>query len=544
MIIKFIPEFFLKNRNIIILLVFLGLSQVIHAQSPAVYVPPNGQVFVHAPDTTALFTNMTNDGSFGSEKGSVVDFLGTSWENNTGSQMPDESSAGTGLTGTGGIFRFLYSKYNGGTQSVLGGYNVTIGSGASFPNLSIENANGLQLEDLSDLQIRNNLNFVSGKLYLNGWNTVVGYQNPGTITGYSDQSFVVTGTDVAGGYLYRSKMTQADSTVTFPIGTDDNSYSPAAIRYHGTVATDIRARVYDSVYANAVSGVTNDTSYVLKTWNLGEDANGNGSTDIWLQHEAGDEGVLFPSFRDSSYISKYIAGAWDFVPPTGVFNPGTFTTGSPLTDSYINQRLLSNGLGEGKYLSVSTEVYSSVPSAVNLIYFEAVRTTIRWVQTYWRTQMERNIKEFILYRRRENETAYTAIDTVQSQAVGGISNSLLYYSFLDDDYYDNWTYYQLKVLGIDGRVFWSPVRRVPWFVQVEVTPNPSNGHFRIHIFGVHHVLRFALIDMLGRRQGLYTINHDEIVNINGLADGIYFIVFYDPTQNEAVIATKKVEVIR
>jgi hypothetical protein len=508
------------------------------------YVPKNGQIFVHAPDTTSLFSNVLNDGSIGSEKGAVVDFQGTKWENNSGSQMPDESAAGTGITGTGGTFRFLLSPYNSGTQYVLGGYNVSVKSGASFPNISIENSAGVGLEDLSDLQVRHNLNFRAGNLYLNGWNTVVGYQDPGTITGYSPRSFIVTGTTVEGGYLYRSAVTDADSTLMFPVGTYDSSYSPAAIQYHGTVPTDIHARVYDSVFAQTVSGITNDTSYVLKTWDMGEDVNGAGSTDVWLQHELNDEGILFPFFRDSSYISKYNTSGWDFVMPTGVANPGTFTTGGPLTDSYINHRLLSYGLGKTSFLSVSTEIYSSVPSAVDLIYFEAVRTTIRWVQTYWRTQMERNIKQFILYRRRQDETVYTPIDTVASQAVGGYSNSLLYYSFLDDDYYDNWTYYQLKIVGIDGRIFYSPVRKVPWFIEVDVTPNPSNGHFKIHIFGVHHELHFAVVDVTGRRLANYTIYHDDVVDINGLADGIYFIVFYDPTQNDAVITTKKVLVIR
>lgn len=532
----------MKNLYKYFFIFIIGIQKAF-AQSPAMYVPENGQIFMHSADTTTVFSNVMNDGNIGSEKGAVINFLGTKWENNTGSQMPDESSAGTGITGTGGIFRFMLSSYNTGTQFVLGGYNASVKSGASFPNLSIENSFGLGLEDLSDIQIRHNLNFTSGYLYLNGWNAVVGYQDPGTITGYTGQSYVVTGNEPAGGYLYRSGVIPADSTVVFPIGTDDSSYSPAAIRYNGSSATDIRARVYDSVYAQAVTGSTDDSNYVLKTWNMSEDANGNGSTNVWLQHEVNDEGILFPPFRDSSYISEYEDTGWDYVTPTGVFNPGTFTTGSPITDAYINQRLLSSGLGTGSYLSVSTKTYSSTPSAVNLIYFEAVRTTIRWVQTYWRTQMERNIKEFILLRRREDETVYTPIDTVPSQAVNGYSNSLLYYSYLDDDYYDNWTYYQLKILGNDGKIFYSPVRKVPWFVLVDVNPNPSNGHFRITIFGVHHELHFSIIDMLGRRIGQYTIYHDDIVNVNGLADGVYFVVFYDPTENEAVISTTKVEVI-
>jgi len=145
----------LKTKWIILLLCLL-CSNLLHAQSLAVYVPDRAQLFVFPNDTVSIFSSMINHGSLGSTSGAVVNFLGAQWINSQQASLPDESA--DGQSGQGGLFRFL-PPAGGGRQTIYGGYSLTTGQGPAFPNLSIANPRGVQLGDLGDLHVSHVLNF-------------------------------------------------------------------------------------------------------------------------------------------------------------------------------------------------------------------------------------------------------------------------------------------------------------------------------------------------------------------------------------------------
>src|SRR5690348_11818264 len=119
-------------KRYLLILCFLVLSINIIAQNAA-YIPPGGQVWSYG--NVAFFGDVTNDGMLGSSPASVLYFLGKQWTNSYTALLSDESPSG--LKGIGGIFRFMSKN---GQQVIAGGYNVAAKTGASFPNLEVNNA--------------------------------------------------------------------------------------------------------------------------------------------------------------------------------------------------------------------------------------------------------------------------------------------------------------------------------------------------------------------------------------------------------------------
>ena len=508
-----------------------------------VYIPPGASISVHAQDTLAIFSDVKNDGRFGSLKGGVINFYGNKWENSNDAALPDENDYNnSSLQYMGGTFRFLQVKgINTGAQHIYGGYSASARSGASFPNLSIGNSNGIYLDDLSDLKVRHQLNFETGHLLLNGWNLVVGNNYPGNITGYSGKGFVVTGTQPGGGFLYREHISAADSLVILPIGTNIGSYSPMALKNNSNTPIDLHARVFDSVYQYGLSGNTNATDYVLKTWNIRLDAGTWQDVSVLLQHMEQDEGAAFSPYRDSSYITRYVDGVgWDTLPPSGVFSPGVLSSGAPLRNSYINHRAFHDGVPANTYLSVAT--YNQQGSDVAL-FFEAHRETIRWVGTHWRTTKEINLDHYELQRRREVEDSFYTVARIAPHSLNGTSNGALDYNYRDDDLYDNWTYYRLKIFGRDGKIFYSAIRPVPWVVQITISPNPNDGNFRVTMFGIHHKLRMVIHDVAGRERDSRIITGDTIVSKTDLPAGLYIVNFYDAEESDKKVLSTKMVVV-
>jgi hypothetical protein len=518
------------------------------AQSEAAYIPDQGQLFVFSKDTLAIFGDMINQGSLGTMPGSVVNFSGQNWENQGNAQLPDEST--NGISGTGGTFRFLLGNNKNlysGTQYIQGGYQLTLQSGSSFPNISIANSKGVYLADLNDLLVRNNLNFENGDLYLNGWNLQMGINNPGTITGYNEQNYIITDTSVAGGFLYRSDIPASDTSFIFPVGTNDQSYSPAAIAFHnGHPPATVGMRVFDHVFASGNTGTINDLDYVKKTWDL-KSATPDTGYDIALQHDEADEGPRFTPYRDSSYISYFnpISSQWDVGSPIGNVNPGLLTTGSVVPGTYMNTRLSDSSHSQDQYISVSTLQYSdNTCPVVDFTKFVGVRYNLRYVELFWQTSQEMNVAEYVIQRRLQSQSDFQTIATVNSKSVSGFSNNLLYYYLPDFDFTDDWTYYRIEIIGTTGCVRYSDIIKVPWDIEVSVTPNPNWGNFEVHIFGVKHPVNMRIINESGQILHVYQVDNDQTINVANLPQSVYFLEFLDPSNGEKVLSDIKVIVLK
>ncbi len=509
----------------------------LRAQQP-IFIPREGDVFLHGEDTVGIFGNVLNEGRFGTQRGSVIDFLGQKWQNTSLSLLPGSG----GINTSGGLFRFMGRQ----RQFLSAGYNFNTNVGPSFPNIAIENEQGLQLEDLNDLHIRGKLHFNDGCLFLNGWNALV----DDSITGYSEEGFVVTGSQIGGGRLYR-KPSEKDTLLIFPIGTTANSYSPLAISSSQSFSGIAGARVFDHVYEKAVNGRVMDSNYVKKTWSL-SGVQGKERTVLLLQHDEVDEGILFSPYRDSSYISLYsiINSEWDRDSLAhDVLNPGRLTTGKLLDHSYLNNRFFPLGLPNETpdsvtWLSVSNVSNRMICPVADFKLWAAQRYNYRWVQLFWRTLRELNVKSYEVQRRRDTARKFQTIATFKSKGSGGFSNHLLYYYYADDNTYDGWTYYRLKITSASNCIVYTGLQDVPWGIGIKVWPNPSPGDAYVQIQGIKHPIIIRLMNTLGQSLRQYTMNKDGILDIKDLPDAVYFLIFYDTQNSNHKITTVKLVVQR
>ena len=494
----------------------LFLAGMASAQQ-GVYIPAGGAVWLSGNAKVGIFSDMTNNGILGSNPNSTFYFLSQRWTNGSGSTLPDEST--DGVSGTGGTFLF-----NGtAQQKVFGGYSFITRTGPGFPNLEINNPSGLLLDDLSDLKIRNNLHFGNGHIYLNGWNLQIGEKSPGAITGYSDRRFVVTGNGIAGGSLYRAAVSNAAGKVVFPVGTADNDYEPAGVLLTGTSGM-VGARVYDSVYTVAAGGAAYADSFVNKTWNIRRPDNTGGETDVILQHMDVNELPAYAASRDSSFITRFVAGVWDnvtVIPAKPL--AGTLTT-SPMTAPATMHLRHFSTLGSNEFFTKTAWAVASKPAV--FLDFEAYRVAPLIVQLNWTTSKEVNNALFEVERRYEKESDFSKVAVIPTKAVNGNSSVPLSYSTQDMNDYDDWTYYRIKAVGKNGKVVYSEVRAVPPFVQINVYPNPNNGKFKISIRGIRGDMQMQLRDTWSQVMRQYDVKTDTDVNISELPSGAYFLVIY------------------
>lgn len=527
------------SRHILIL-ALITICNICRAQT-GIFIPPNSDIMVFKTDTVSIFSNMQNAGRFGSMKGSMIYFYGQHWRNEQTALIPDEHYYNDSLRPDAGTFNFAARN---GPQFLFGGYNTGTHSGASFPRLRLANPDGLYLEDLGDAKIRYLLQLDSGHFFLNGWNLAVGHQSPGNITGYSHRRFIVTGTQPGGGYLFREHLTGGEGEVAFPVGTAPGSYAPLTVHYQGNAPAGFHARVFDSVYASAISGPALVENHVLKTWNVGSE-NGSGPVLIRLQHEREQEDTLFSYHRDSSYISRYFPSTgWDTLPPGGIATPGPITTETPQLQSYHHTRLFPGGIGNNLYLAKSAIPFPRESrSLVDLLFF-AYRKDVRWVQTYWYTRREVNVLHFELQRRREHEDTFYTVKTILPVITGGNSDLAQYYSYEDDNQYDNWTYYRVKTVTRDGRIFYSEIRKVSWFYRITVYPNPNNGNFRVDLFGIDKTVRMNMYDMAGRlMKSILLTAQSNPVSVN-IPSGTYVLVFYDTAHKDKRVGAQEVIILK
>ncbi len=532
----------MKLRLTYSLVILIIATQMAVAQT-GVYIPENGEIVAHKSDTIAIFSNIENNGRFGSFKGSVVNFYGSSWKNGFSAFMPDQHFYVDSLTPNGGQFRFINNAATSVEQYVDGGYNARLKTGASFPNIIINNPNGLYLSR-NDLKVRDTMQFANGNVFLNNNSLTIGDNYPGVMSGYTDKRFVVTGEKVDGGFLLRENLSNSDGLVVFPIGVSTDEYTPFAMQNHDSIPDDFYVRVFNNVYQKATYGSLLTSLHVNKTWNLHRRTDRHSNISLFLQHDENDEDEMFKLYRDSSYVSLYQnTSTWDTTLPTGLIRRATLTTGAPVDRSFMNFRYFYGQLSTSNFLSVAAKNNGDLRANVH-ITLNAFRTTIRYVQADWFTYSEVNLDHFELQRRREEESGFSNIAIVPAMSSG---QGLIFqqkYSYVDDNLYDRWTYYRVKCIGRDGSITFSNTVAVPNFISITVTPNPSDGNFRIGIFGVRYPIRMQMTSAAGQLLHTQVVSDNTTINRPDLAAGVYFLTFFDPQNNNIVIDTKKLEIAR
>jgi gliding motility-associated-like protein/uncharacterized repeat protein (TIGR01451 family) len=331
-----------------------SVSASAQTETFGMYVAPNGNFFVNGNAIISIFSNVNNQGAFGSAKGATINLLGDRWRNGASAIMPDEWGYNNpnAFTGVGGLFRFAGQF----PQYITGNFNTTNKTGPAFPNLSVANATGVYLDENTDAAIRGTLSFENGLFWLNGYNLTLGISKPGSFAGYNENRFVATGNTPKGGYVYISQVAGSTGRIIFPIGPQAGSYAPVSMLFNATQPQDLHARVFDNIYLNATIGSTGSPASVQQTWNIGQADTTTVPALVALQHINLREGAAYTAHRANGFISRYDFNlrTWDTLGPSGYITPGTYTTGSLQAGTFINARSLTI-VGQNLYLTKTTD---------------------------------------------------------------------------------------------------------------------------------------------------------------------------------------------
>jgi hypothetical protein len=526
------------HRHIILFWLLIAGVVAGQAQTPGFYVPKKGKIYFSG-DTATIFSNVINHGKLGVDKKAVVNFKGKKWENDPQAQITDEGNKGEDATGTGGLIRF--NGIDSGRQQIDGGYNAVTRTGAAFANLEIQNTFGVELI-ASTTKVRHSLHFNAGLVYLQNNTLVIGDGDPGSITGYDSIRYVVTGTSGTG-LLVRENIRPRDNWVIFPIGTDVNAYTPAAVRNIASPGDDYHARVSDGVKKDLFTGDDMKEQGVNKTWEIGKRNNPNtGETEIALQHLTADEGNLFNANRKYSYISQYAGNKWDTSYPQVYPVTGYLTSGGVLTNSGVNTRTVQGAISTASYF---TKLSGKGDTSLQYthVWLNAYRMDYTKVHVYWTTKPEVNIKYFVVQRRLSNETSFSNRDSVPSQAVNGYSNTYLNYAMNDANNYSGISYYRLRLVDYSGGVSYSnivPVGGKPGGYQLLLWPNPTARDFFVGINGSAAVKYVVIWNVLGQMIHREPVNDRTVIPMHLYLPGNYLVGFI--SHSGQLLETKKLVV--
>ena len=301
----------------------------------------SASIYSHPNSNINIFSDIYHSGKFVSYDTSLINFYANIWQNERGNSFPDESISG--IDSIGGIFTFS-------GQFLTPQRIITLGSQLNngFPNLRIDNLLNVTVEG-GNLHVNKNLNFVNGNLILSNVDINIGRKGSGTITGYSNTNFIVTGTKMTGGSLTRSFTGSATTATNYPIGTALGSYTPASVIYKG-IPQNIKLRVADNVHNKL-----NFSEYVYKTWIMVRDfPDATGTVDLTLQHNSQDEGIEYFRNRSEAYVTRYdqsMTGLWDIVAPVSTITPGSITSRAAVFNASINTRLNVGAIKTNEYFS-------------------------------------------------------------------------------------------------------------------------------------------------------------------------------------------------
>lgn len=166
---------------------------------------------------------------------------------------------------------------------------------------------------------------------------------------------------------------------------------------------------------------------------------------------------------------------------------------------------------------------SCAPLPVRFVYFNAKRNNSSSVSLTWQTSVESNNSGFALERNIDGNWDQFAF--VPSQAPGGNSQSILSYSYNDQNSSTGITQYRIRQIDIDGQSKYSEVRAVRGEAQSGKTivyPNPSsNGTVNVVFEDVNTVRDISLTDMNGRLLKSWKGVSNNNLQIDNLSPGFY-----------------------
>jgi hypothetical protein len=528
---------FYKLKRFLVILIILNIFPRVYSQ---IYIAAGTELGISQTAQIAFFDTLLNHGTivFTASYGADVTMLRDYWRN---------QGAGT-ITGSGTI------KFAGtATQTI--NTNSTTGS---FPSIQVNNANNLHLFS-TDTDVKDSVIFVSGKIVLNLNDFNLGNGTNGVITGYDENRYFVTNglkTDTAKGYLKRDAV--STTTVAYPVGTSVSSYTPASMLNNGS-SDNYRVRVFDSAYENAISGFTQITGSVNKTWHILEATAGGTNAVLNLQHMNSTEGSIFTANKFQHFNTFYVGttnnnagdtlskSKWANYKPTSAntgahASTGTITTGSAIANATTTSTPNMTSVG---YWSKSFWNLSLTPLPVELVFFTVSRAGNLTAKLDWMTASEKNNKGF---RVQKSDDAIHFADWKWVDGRGTAVGEYLY-TLLDPDCHIGHNYYRLIQVDEESTEHILPIRVVLFNSShgnsgpnVSVYPVPFHSTLNIDMENTSAPEELYIVDMQGRKvmesKDLDKNMSSFSLDASSLAAGTYNLIVRNNQLNKAIRIVK------
>lgn len=329
------------------------------------------------------------------------------------------------------------------------------------------------------------------------------------------------------------------ATGTIPAGLALNSVT-------GAITVTDSSQIVPGVYSRDITtadslGGTNTQTVIITIISDQEAAYSNSAPKL-LSMYANNDVLSSPSDGNGSIIKAYLASG--SLPPGTALNSSTgaiyVVNNLNLVDASYSFDVITKDVTGGS--SRSTVSFNSLtPIPVELISFEGKAENNK-VKLVWRTAMEINNDYFAVERSKDGKR-FEKIGEVKGY---GYSNTILNYSFTDENPYSGLSYYRLKQNDYNGDFEYSRIISVRNISNVQVTagievfPNPSTGeNITVVLKGLSEPdVTFAVYDMVGKCvfKNTYGIGPDTKINKieikprQELSAGIYTMVVTSGTE--------------
>jgi hypothetical protein len=179
------------------------------------------------------------------------------------------------------------------------------------------------------------------------------------------------------------------------------------------------------------------------------------------------------------------------------------------------------------------------PTPVELISFNAKATPEKKVALSWTTATESVNKGFRIERQTiDLGSKFENIGFVNSKAIGGNSQSNLYYNFLDNNPKPSAAnHYRLVQEDLDGTLTYSEVRMIRLGAQSVsmIFPNPTAGNITISRTADDKKMNIQIIDLSGKVVKEFNNISESYYKFNITQPGVYNIKMTYPETGEQSI---------
>jgi hypothetical protein len=204
--------------------------------------------------------------------------------------------------------------------------------------------------------------------------------------------------------------------------------------------------------------------------------------------------------------------------------PGAGQPGRILIAGYARR----NGISAFSQFGIGMTI---TPLPITLLDFNAERESKILVNLDWQTATEEGNKGFGIERRLDDETAFSSIGFVATEAPNGNSTGILSYSYADTNSYAGISYYRLNQIDLDGKSAYSAIKAVSGDgtsgLSVLIYPNPAHGQFTLRVDGNDKHYKAIIVDVLGQVVRQVEATGTNNVSIGGLKPGLYFVQIPD-----------------